>query len=96
MIQDASRDNRKSNVSPKIVGEWSLAFDDKGDNFLPMTGNHASAYYRWFAAQQRKYEELNRRVFWTWKQMRIFPTLTNGIIKVNALPCIEGMHSLTS
>lgn len=75
MIKDACGDNRKSDLSPKIVGEWSLAFNNKGDNFLPMTGNHASAYHKWFAAQQRQYEELNGWVFWTWKTDENLPNV---------------------
>ncbi|KAE8136074.1 glycoside hydrolase superfamily [Aspergillus pseudotamarii] len=67
MITDACGDNRTSIVSPKIVGEWSLAFDNTGDNFLPMTGDHAKSYAKWFSAQQRRYEALDGWVFWSWK-----------------------------
>ncbi|GMG31317.1 unnamed protein product [Aspergillus oryzae] len=67
MITDACGDNRTSNVSPKVVGEWSLAFDNTGDNFLPMTGDHAKSYSKWFSAQQRQYEALDGWVFWSWK-----------------------------
>ncbi|OQE18733.1 hypothetical protein PENSTE_c017G04825 [Penicillium steckii] len=67
LINAACGDNRESDVSPKVVGEWSLAFDNKGDNFLPMTGDHASSYSKWFSAQQRQYEALNGWIFWTWK-----------------------------
>lgn len=67
MITDACGDNRMSSVSPKVVGEWSLAFDNTGDNFLPMTGDHAKSYSKWFSAQQRRYEALDGWVFWSWK-----------------------------
>ncbi|KAF7596871.1 hypothetical protein BBP40_011916 [Aspergillus hancockii] len=67
MTKAACADNRESNVSPKIVGEWSLAFDKTGDSFLPMTGAHAQSYSRWFSAQQGQYEALDGWFFWTWK-----------------------------
>ncbi|KAJ5219528.1 glucan endo-1-6-beta-glucosidase B, partial [Penicillium chermesinum] len=65
-VSDACGDNRKSAVSPKVVGEWSLTFNNKGDNFTPMS-NHVSSYSKWFSAQQRQYEALSGWVFWSWK-----------------------------
>lgn len=65
-VSDACGDNRKSAVSPKIVGEWSLTFGNSGDSFTPMS-SHASSYSKWFSAQQRQYEALNGWIFWTWK-----------------------------
>lgn len=75
MIQDACGDNRQSDVSPKIVGEWSLAFNNQGDNFLPMTGGHAASYSKWFSPQQRQYESLNGWIFWTWKTDENLPNV---------------------
>lgn len=65
-VQAACGDNRQSDVSPKIVGEWSLTFGNEGDSFTPMS-DHASSYSKWFSAQQRQYEALDGWVFWTWK-----------------------------
>ncbi|CAG8115628.1 unnamed protein product [Penicillium salamii] len=75
MISAACGDNRKSDVSPKILGEWSLAFNNQGDNFLPMTGDHASSYSKWFSAQQRQYEALDGWIFWTWKTDENLPNV---------------------
>ncbi|KAL2013224.1 hypothetical protein VTN00DRAFT_749 [Thermoascus crustaceus] len=74
MVSLACSDDRQSSVSPKIVGEWSLMFwqtdntNSNGTNgtFTPMPA-HAAEYSRWFSAQQRRYEELDGWVFWTWK-----------------------------
>ncbi|KAK9852659.1 hypothetical protein MYU51_007775 [Penicillium brevicompactum] len=74
MIQDACGDNRQSDVSPKVLGEWSLAFNNQGGNFLPMA-DHASSYSKWFSAQQRQYEALGGWIFWTWKTDENLPNV---------------------
>lgn len=85
-------------MNPKIVGEWSLAFNNKGDNFLPMAGNHSSTYYKWFSAQQTKYEQLNGWIFWTWKTDKNLPNIEqwNYQSKYSQIPRATETSMLTS
>ncbi|CRL22336.1 Glycoside hydrolase, catalytic core [Penicillium camemberti] len=56
------------NLSPTIVGEWSLSVADKtGWNPDWNPESNTDFYKRWFAAQATTYEKRLGWIFWTWK-----------------------------
>lgn len=56
------------NLSPTIVGEWSLSVaDETGWDSDWNPASNTDFYKRWFAAQATTYEKRLGWIFWTWK-----------------------------